>query len=98
VREKKIIASKFYTISEDKEEKSFIHQTRIDFVTHHLSLFPYFHGRFVFLKLVTPVSVNFLIIIAFAWRCTPAQKENRNNKIVDGPYKEDYDEIMKLLK
>lgn len=37
-------------------------------LTYRLPLLPQLHGRFVFLKLVTPVSVNFLIVVALV-RC-----------------------------
>lgn len=38
-------------------------------ITYSLLLLPRLHGRFVFLEFVTPVGVNFLIVIAFVrWR------------------------------
>jgi hypothetical protein len=44
--------------------------------THCLLLLPRLHGRFVFLELVTPVGVNFLIVIAFVrWRTSGVRKE-----------------------
>lgn len=52
----------------------FIKHHRYD--THCLLLLPRLHGRFVFLELVTPVGVNFLIVIAFVrWRTSGVRKE-----------------------
>jgi arginine exporter protein ArgO len=42
----------------------------MEVITYCLFLLPRLHGRFVFLKLVTPVGVNFLIVIAFVWWST----------------------------
>lgn len=40
------------------------------YCTYCLLFLPRLHGRFVFFKLVTPVRVNFLIVIAFVRWCT----------------------------
>lgn len=42
----------------------------MEHITYCLLFLPRFHGRFVFFKFVTPVRVNFLIVIAFVRWCT----------------------------
>jgi hypothetical protein len=55
-------------VSEDETHKKFSYQRFPLLSTHRLLLLPQLHGRFVFLKLVTPVGVDFLIVIAFVRR------------------------------
>lgn len=47
--------------------------------TYCLLLLPRLHCRFVFLKLVTPVGVNFLIVIAFV-RCSTSVPTHSHKK------------------
>jgi hypothetical protein len=50
------------------------------FITYRLLLFPHLHSRFVFLELVTPVRVNFLIVIAFVRCCASGVAKRMKEK------------------
>ena len=48
------------------------------FLTYRLPFLPHLHGRFVFLEFVTPVGVNFLIVVAFIWGSASVRESDKS--------------------